>query len=101
MTVQQRIVLWAIFASPVLCTNSDGQAVLGQKKNESDGSLVTLRGHDSWIAAGAYSPDGTLFASGSSDDTLILWDAASSKQLKMLKANSKGVTALTFSPDSH
>ena len=34
-----------------------------------------LSGHSDWVNALAFSPDGGMLASGSSDGTLILWEA--------------------------
>jgi WD40 repeat protein len=38
--------------------------------------LMVLRGHGSFITSMAFSPDGTLLATGSDDGTVILWQIA-------------------------
>jgi WD40 repeat protein len=43
--------------------------------------LATLRGHKSLILSCAWSPDGQRLVSGSDDDTLRVWDAASGRCL--------------------
>src|SRR5688500_15180065 len=64
-----------------------------------DCTEVTVRAHNQWVSAVAFSPDGTLIASGSADDTVKLWDAKTVKEIKNLRADGKGITALAFSPD--
>ncbi|KAF4852472.1 Vegetative incompatibility protein HET-E-1 [Colletotrichum siamense] len=46
-------------------------------KREWDARRQTLEGHEARVTAIAYSPDGLLLASGSNDQTVQLWDAAS------------------------
>jgi len=46
----------------------------------------------------AYSPDGRLLASGHADGSVLLWDAATSKQLAALNGHRWTVFSLAFSP---
>ncbi len=57
------------------------------------------RGHREGVEALAYSPDGTLLASGSQDTTVRLWDTATGKQVGSLKAFDGMIYTLAFSPD--
>lgn len=50
-----------------------------QEKGQNDQSLLTLRGHDRWVSAVAFTPDGKFIISGSGDDTLKIWDAHTGK----------------------
>ena len=41
----------------------------------------TLRGHSNWVTSVAYSPDGIRIISGSADNTVKVWDAATGKEV--------------------
>ncbi|UUZ56974.1 WD40 repeat domain-containing protein [Massilia sp. H-1] len=61
--------------------------------------LLTLKGHTGIIGALAFSPDGTLLASGSKDHSVRLWDSTSGKLLFQLDGHKDEVGAAAFSPD--
>jgi WD40 repeat protein len=58
-----------------------------------------LAGHTDSVTSVAFSPDGHTLASGSKDQTIKLWDAASGKQLRTLTGHTNYVNYVTFSPD--
>jgi serine/threonine protein kinase/dipeptidyl aminopeptidase/acylaminoacyl peptidase len=59
-----------------------------------------LRGHEDWVTSVAFSPDGTTLASGSYDNTIRRWDAATGKPLgEPLRGHEDWVTSVAFSPD--
>jgi WD40 repeat protein len=60
---------------------------------------AVLEGHTKPITALAFSPDGTLIASGAEDNTIIVWDAKNGNQLKVLQGHSGAINSLAFSPD--
>ena len=61
--------------------------------------LVSGQGHTAWIVCLAYSPDQTLIASGSRDETIRLWNSASGQCLRTLSCVGSWVQTLVFSPD--
>jgi WD40 repeat protein len=58
-----------------------------------------LEGHDDYVSAVAFSPDGKTVASGSDDCTIRLWDAATGEERQKLKWHDSSVYAVAFSPD--
>ena len=51
------------------------------------GRRAPLCGHSNWIRAVSFSPDGMLLASGSWDNTVIVWEAATGHQLHTLRGH--------------
>lgn len=47
----------------------------------------------------AFSPDGTLLASGNTDDTIRIWDTSNLKQIKVIKGHTGTVNKVSFSYD--
>lgn len=62
---------------------------------------MVLRGHERWVSAVAFSPDGTRIASGSGDDTLKLWDMPTGKEARELRGGGRGITSVAFSADGN
>jgi WD40 repeat protein len=54
--------------------------------------------HNGSVVAVAFSPDGRMLATGSSDNTTRLWDVATGKELQRLEHDGS-VDVVAFSPD--
>jgi len=61
--------------------------------------LITLIGHNSWVTALAFSPDGKYLASASIQEVWV-WDAITGKRILQLSGHPQWVSSLAFSPDS-
>jgi WD40 repeat protein len=63
--------------------------------------IAVLKGHGDTIDTVAISPDGTMFATGSFDKTIRLWDSASGKEIRVYagpQAHTGQVLSIAFSP---
>jgi hypothetical protein len=63
--------------------------------------LGTLVGHGDIVLAVAFSPDGKTLASGASDRTVRIWDAATGRSISTSKEHRGKVLDLVFSPDGN
>jgi WD40 repeat protein len=62
------------------------------------GFIKSLEGHASEIRAVALSPDGKYALSGSSDNTMRLWDLKTFKEVQIFKGHTKQVWDVAFVP---
>jgi WD40 repeat protein len=62
--------------------------------------LRVLEGHPTGVMCVAFSPDGTLLASGGIDNAMRVWNVKTGKQLGETQPHKGHVYALCFTPDS-
>ena len=60
--------------------------------------IAMFDGHTDRVYSMSFSPDGTILASGSYDDTIKLWNVATGKIITVLKQRRR-VDSISFSPD--
>ncbi|KAJ5708179.1 hypothetical protein N7488_007980 [Penicillium malachiteum] len=61
--------------------------------------LQTLEGHSSSVYSIAWSPDGSRLASGSSDNTVRVWDPTTGQSVSTLEGHGSSVYSIAWSPD--
>jgi WD40 repeat protein len=61
--------------------------------------VAALAGQPGGVMAVAFSADGTLLVTGSSDGTVRIWDPHTGEQLRVLRGHYTSVTGVAFSPD--
>ncbi len=62
-------------------------------------SAEVLTGHDGPVNSVAWSPTGSLIASGSDDETIVIWDVSTRKAVTRLKGHTDEVRSVVWSPD--
>jgi WD40 repeat protein/serine/threonine protein kinase len=56
-------------------------------------------GHTDWINSAAFSPDGTLLATGAKDKTVKIWEVATGELLQTLEGSESWINSVAFSSD--
>ena len=74
-----------------------GQVVLWDVASGSE--IGALKGHGKGVTQVAFSRDGRLLASSSSDNTIKIWDVAARRELRTLTGHTTNIDSMDFSPD--
>jgi WD40 repeat protein len=77
------------------CSSRERHVELAEQVKE----RATLTGHTDYVICVTFSPDGKALASGSCDDTIKLWDAATAKDQATLKGHTQFIRTIAYSPD--
>ena len=58
-----------------------------------------LEGHTRSVKSVSFSPEGQTLASGSTDETVRLWDVVTGVEIRVLEGHAAGVNSVSFSPE--
>ena len=91
--------LWHLSFSPVRKTLAlaAGNDVILREVGSTH--AITLKGHDHLVSHCVFSPDGTIVASSSFDNSVGIWNSETGKLLTQLRGHVTGVNQAAFSPD--
>lgn len=108
MLKQRTIVLFSflIFFSHFSFAQNTARGIVAEKvaveQNDNvkkcEPQLYFSTGHTACVLAMAYSPDGRYVASGGQDNTIIIWDLYSRKELRKLIGHTSFVNYISYSP---
>ena len=80
-------------------TSEHGQSKPVLQATTTRPELVLQRGHSQGVNCAVYSPDGTWIASGGNDNSIVLWQTASGRQLRALNGHRGYVKSIAISTD--
>src|SRR5262249_50574084 len=60
---------------------------------------LVVGGHNSWVHSVAFSPGGSRIVTASEDKTARIWDAATAREIAVLRGHEDPVYSAAFSPD--
>jgi WD40 repeat protein len=73
--------------------------LLGKSQQDFDPCISELKHHKSSVNCVAYSPDGSLLASASEDQTVAIWNTKTGIVEFVLKGHTAAVSSVAWSPD--
>ncbi len=91
------VIALAIYGDSLASAGADGKVLLWETSSAKIRHTLTNSG----IARGlAFSPDGSLLATGGEKNVVELWDVATAKSQGFLEGHTDWINALAFSPDA-
>lgn len=86
----QRILFFTFFLISIQFLFAEGEIPL---------ETVLQKGHARPVSCYAFSPDSKFVVTGSNDNSLILWDLESGRQIRVFNQHSELIYSVVFSPD--
>jgi WD40 repeat protein len=83
----------------LICVEQEIPLLISERSKGWGSWVQVLEGHNSAVVSVAYSPDGKLIASGSWDQTVRVWNAATGTLQHTLTGHNRSVYSVGFSPD--
>ena len=80
-------------------TRTTKRTLEGLRKPATGEAMLVLIGHLYGVRSVAFSPDGTRVVSGSSDETVRIWNVNTGEMERVLEGHTKYVWSVAFSPD--
>ncbi|KAI9728948.1 MAG: hypothetical protein M1828_000033 [Chrysothrix sp. TS-e1954] len=78
--------------------SADGAGVAKIIDADTGTPVRSLNGHQGWVLAVAWSPDGKMISTGGVDKMVRLWDAETGKELCVLRGHSGYISSLAWEP---
>jgi WD40 repeat protein len=90
---------WVVASAARVGSSTDVDRVIRVWSVQDPTRHLELAGHTDGVPIVAFSPDGSILASGSWDHTVRLWDPATGRMLRTLTGHTGQVNTIAFSPD--
>ncbi len=90
-------IMWSPDGSTLLAAENEG--ILFDTGGGNLRKTRELEGHEGWVQAVAYRPDGKVIATGSSDRSIRIWDAVTGTLRHTMNGHEGFVESIAFQPD--